>query len=162
MFTGAFGPVTVTSGAPGTKITVPPAIPGPVPAFPEMSVSPSGRSRLCAATLVPRVSVMAPAIVRSSPAHNVMLPSVAVSAPTLASEKLRPAFNSMLPLVVVIAALTAMSRPQQMTKLPLVAVTAKFTFTSRSANNFSVVVLDDAVQLIASLTMMSPLPVVEE
>ena len=66
----------------------------------------------------------------------------------------------MLPLVVVIAALTFTSRPQQATTLPLVAVIAALMFTSRSALSRSVVALDEATQAIGSLTLMSPLPVV--
>ena len=85
-----------------------------------------------------------------------------VIAPVLVSDRLRPALSRTLPLVVVIAELTVMSRPQQTTKLPFVAVTAKFTFTSRSASNLSVVVLGVATQLTASLTVMSPLPGVDD
>ena len=64
----------------------------------------------------------------------------------------------MLPLVVVIAALTLTSRPQQTTRLPLVAVIAALMLTSRNALRVSVVDAPEAVQATASLTMMSPLP----
>ena len=56
------------------------------------------------------------------------------------------------------APFTFTSRPQHTMKLPLVAVTALFTFTSRAANKLSVVGLELAVQLTASLTKISPLP----
>src|SRR6185295_12602850 len=64
----------------------------------------------------------------------------------------------MEPLVVVIAALTFTSRPQQATTLPLVAVIAALMLTSRKALSLSVVALDEATQAIGSLMLMSPLP----
>ena len=90
----------------------------------------------------------------------VMLPSVVLIAPAGFRFRLRPALSSTLPLVVVTAALTLTSRPQHTTKFPLVAVTAWLTFTSRSAFSVKVVALGLAVQLTASLTLISPLPVV--
>ncbi len=162
MTTGALGPVTVTSGAKGSKITVPPATPGPVPLFPAINVRPSARLRLWAGVLVPRVRVIAASMLRLSPAQIVMLPSVVVMAATAFRKMSRPALRRTLPLTVVIVPLALMSRPQHTTKLPLVAVIALFRSTSRSAISFRVVVLGAAVQLTASLTMMSPLPGVVE
>ncbi len=45
MTAGAFGPVTTTFGAAAAKITVPPAIPGPVPLLPAIMTSPCVRPR---------------------------------------------------------------------------------------------------------------------
>ena len=85
-----------------------------------------------------------------------MLPSVVVIA--WKTFTLRPASSRTLPLVVVIGALTFTSRPQQATRLPLVAVIAALMLTSRWAFNVRVVGVEDAVQAMASLTWMSPLP----
>ncbi len=82
--------------------------------------------------------------------------------PTGFRNTLRPALSRTLPLVVVMAAFRLMSRPQQTTKLPFVAVIAAFRFTSRAAFSVSVVVVGAAVQLTASLMLMSPLPGVVE
>ncbi len=108
--------------------------------------------------LLPRVSATWAARLMLSPAQRAMLPSVVVMAATAPRVRLRPALSRTLPLVVVMAALTLMSREQQLTKLPLVAVTAALTLTSRSALRVRVVVLGVAVQLTASLTLMSPFP----
>ncbi|MEY2159954.1 MULTISPECIES: hypothetical protein [unclassified Rhodanobacter] len=64
-----------------------------------------------------------------------------------------------LPLVVVMALPTLMSRPQQTEKLPSVAVTEALMFTSRLAFRVRVVGAPLAVQLTASLMNISPLPV---
>jgi hypothetical protein len=66
----------------------------------------------------------------------------------------------MLPLVVVRSALTFTSRPQHATMLPLVAVIGALMLTSRNAFIVSVVGPPDAVHATASLTKISPLPVV--
>jgi hypothetical protein len=68
--------VTVIGGLSGAKMIVPPSAPGPVPPEPEISVSPTGRPRLSAGIVVPRVSVIAALIKTSSPAHSATLPSV--------------------------------------------------------------------------------------
>ncbi len=112
--------------------------------------------------VLPRVSVMAPAMLIFIPAQSVMLPSVVTRAPARFKFRLFPAPSRTLPLVVVMAALTFTSRPQQVTKFPFVAVMALLMFTSRAALNVRVVVLGVAVQLTASLTVMSPLPDVDE
>src|SRR5450830_1203929 len=158
MVTGAFGPETVAGGVPGAKTTVPPATPGPVPSLPALSVKPSGKPRLCEGILLPLVSVIFAPTLISWPAPIAMLPSVVVMAATGSRLILCPALSKTLPLVVVIAAFTLASRPQHTTKFPLVAVMAAFTLTSRAAFNDSVVVLGVAVQLTASLTLISPLP----
>src|SRR4029077_5451301 len=101
---------------------------------------------------------MAASTVISTAAQIVMFPSVVVIAPTGRRKTLRPALNRTLPLVVVIAEPTLISRPQHTTKFPLVAVMAALMFTSRAAFNVNVVVLGVAVQLTASLTVISPLP----
>ena len=106
----------------------------------------------------PLVSVTAASIWTSWPAHKAILPSVVTMAWNTRTS--RPPFNKMLPLVVVRAALTFTSRPQQATMLPLVAVIAAFMVTSRKAFIVSVVGTPAAVQAMASLTMMSPLPIV--
>ena len=85
-----------------------------------------------------------------------ILPSVVVSAACKLIS--RPALSKTLPLTVVIAAFTLISRPQQIATLPLVAEIAAFTLTSRTAFIVSVVGLELAVQLTASLTWISPLP----
>ena len=72
--------VTVVGGASGAKITVPPPTPGPVPSDPAISVSPTGRPRLRAGIVVPRVRVTAASICTSWPAHSPILPSVVTSA----------------------------------------------------------------------------------
>ena len=157
MVTGAFGPVTVTGGLSGAKMTVPPR-PGPPALNPAVSTMPTGRPRLWGPLVLPRVSVMAPPMVRSLPAQMEIFPSVVVMAASELSVMSWPALSRTLPLVVVMAASTLMSRPQHTTRLPLVAVTDALMFTSRSAFNVNVVVLVDAVQATASLMMMSPSP----
>jgi hypothetical protein len=154
--------VTVTGGVSGPKIKVPPLTPGPVPPLPAMNVRPGAKPRLWVGILVPLVSVIAALSLISLPEHTVMFPSVVVMAATAFRFTSRPALNKTLPLTVVIAALTLMSRPQHTTKFPFVAVTALLMFTSRPAVNVSVVVLGAAVQLTASLTLMSPWPGVVE
>ncbi len=148
--------MTVTGGASGENTTVPPTTPGPVPSLPAMIVNPRARPRLCEGMVVPRVSVMAPLISTSWPAHSSILPSVAVSVWKIRTS--RPALSEMLPLVVVIAPLTLTSRPQQTTRLPLVAVIALLMLTSPKALSVSVVGVPEAVQAIASLTMILPSP----
>ena len=150
MVTGAT--VTVTGGACGAKTIVP----EPVPSPPAISVRPTGRPRLLAGIVVPRVSVTAASICTSCPAHNAMLPSVV----TMAWNTLTfcPAFRRMLPLVVVSAPCTLMSLPQQATILPFVAVIGALMLTSRWAFSVSVVAVPEAVQAMASLMMISPLP----
>jgi hypothetical protein len=169
--TGAFGPVTVTRGLSGLKFTVPPAMPGPVPLLPAINTSPVASPRLCVATTLPLVSVIAASILISFPAQMVILPSVAVMAPLVAvvtpsvliapiAKKftLLPALKSTLPSVVVIAAATLMSRPQHTSKFPSTAVTGLLMLTSRAALRVSVVFTDAAAQLTESFTLMSPLP----
>ncbi len=125
--TGAL--VTVIGGLSGAKMIVPAPAPGAVPAQPEISVSPTARPRLSAGIVVPRVSVIAPLMVISSPAQSAMLPSVvAIAALTFT---FCPALSRMLPFVVVSAASTFASRPQQATMLPLVAVIGALILTSR-------------------------------
>ena len=148
--------MTVIGGASGAKTIVPPPTPGPWPDAPEIKVSPTGRPRLCAGIVVPRVSVTFASIWTSWPAHSAILPSVVVSAWNTRTS--RPALSRMLPLVVVIGALTLMSRPQHTTRLPLVAVIARLMLTSRKPFRVSVVGLPEAVHEIASFTKMSPLP----
>ncbi len=108
--------------------------------------------------LLPRVSEICALMVTSLAAHMDTLPSVVVSAAS--KFRLRPAFSRTLPLTVVMAALTLASRPQQTTKLPLVADMGALTLTSLAAFSVSVVVLGVAVQLMAWLIWMSPLPLV--
>ena len=148
MVTGAT--VTVTGGASGAKIIVPPPAPGLVPAVPASRVRPTGEPRLCAGILLPLVSVMAASIWMSWPAHNRILPSVVVIA--CRTFTFSPARSNMLPLVVVNAAFTLMSRPQHATILPFVAVIAALMLRSRNALNVNVVASPDAVQAIASFT----------
>ena len=148
--------MTVTRGASGAKMMVPPPTPGPVPAVPAVRVSPTGEPRLWAGFVLPRVNVTAAMMRISRPAQMTILPSVAVIA--LRTFTSRPALSNMLPLVVVIAAPTLMSRPQQATILPFVAVIAALILRSRKAFIVKVVAALDAVQAIASLMMMSPLP----
>ena len=148
--------VTVIGGASGLKMMVPPSGPGPVPSAPAIKVRPIGRPRLWAGMVVPRVRVMAASICTSWPAHSAMLPSVVVMA--WKTRTSRPAFSRTLPLTVVIGALTLISRPQQATRLPLVALIDALMFTSRVAFSVSVVGAPEAVQAMASLTWMSPLP----
>ncbi|WP_243453366.1 hypothetical protein, partial [Polymorphobacter multimanifer] len=153
--------MTTIGGAEAPKITVPPSTPGPVPSKPAISVMPAGTPSDCAGIVVPRVSTIAPWIRRSCPAQSTMLPSVTVSAAMVWMVTLRPALTIMLPLVVVIAAARFTSRPEHSTMLPLVAVIDALTLMSRTALSRSVVVLGLAVQAIASLTKMSPLPVAD-
>ena len=129
--------VTVVGGDSAENTIVPPLTPGPVPSDPAISVRPTGRPRLCAGIVVPRVSVTAASIITSWPAHKAMLPSVVVIAWNTCT--LRPALSRMLPLVAVIGALM---------------------LTSRNAFIVSVVGTPEAVHATASLTKMSPLPVV--
>ncbi len=157
--TRALGPTTTIGGTEAPKITVPPAMPGPVPSKPAISVIPASRPRLCAGIVEPRVNTTAPLRMRSCPAHNARLPSVTVNAATAAMVTVRPALTRMLPFVVVIAAETLASRPQHSTTLPFVAVIAALILMSRTASSRSVVVLGVAVHDIASLTKISPLPV---
>jgi hypothetical protein len=70
----------VVGGDSAENTMVPPLTPGPVPSAPAISVSPTGRPRLCAGIVVPRVSVTAASISTSWPAHSAMLPSVVVIA----------------------------------------------------------------------------------
>ena len=72
--------VTVTRGASGLNMMVPPETPGPVPFAPEMRVRPTGRPRLRAGMVLPRVRVTAASMRMSCPAHRAMLPSVVVMA----------------------------------------------------------------------------------
>ena len=110
---------------------------------------------------MPLVSVIGALTSISSAAHMVIFPLVVVMAATLFKITSRPALNKTLPLVVVMAALTLMSRPQHTSRFPLTAVIALFTFRSRTEFSVRVVGVEDAVQLTASLTLMSPLvPVV--
>ena len=80
MLTGAFGPVTVATGARGEKITVPPVNPGPVPSESARSVKPSGKPRLLLGSRVPLVRVIFALILTSFAAHIMRLPSVTVMA----------------------------------------------------------------------------------
>ena len=148
--------MTVVGGASGAKINVPSPTPGPRPEDPAISVRPTGKPRLCAEIVVPRVKVILALIRISRPAHSAILPSVVVIAKNTFTSW--PALSRMLPLVVVTGAFTFTSRPQQATRLPLVAVMAALMFTSRNAFSVSVVDVPDAVQDTASLTKMSPLP----
>ncbi len=72
--------VTVVGGAIGAKMIVPFSTPGPCPEAPAISVRPTGKPRLCAGTVVPRVSVTAASMWTSCPAHNAIFPSVVVIA----------------------------------------------------------------------------------
>ena len=108
--------------------------------------------------LLPLVSVIFSSMLMSCAAQMLMFPSVVVMAPSRFT--LRPALSKTLPLVVVMAAFTLTSRPQQATKLPLVAEIGLLTLMSRTAFRVKVVGLVLAVQLIASLMWMSPLPAV--
>ena len=155
MTANAVGPVTVTGGATGAKLTVP----LPLPLLPALSMRPSGRPRLWAGILLPLVSVIFAPMFRSLPVHMVMLPSVVVKAAS--RFMLRPAPNNMLPLTVVTAALTLISRPQHATTLPFVAVMGWLILMSRTAFSVNVVGLELAVQLTAWLTWMSPLPSID-
>src|ERR1700686_2226565 len=111
--------------------------------------------------VLPLVRVRAPKRFMSSPEHNVMFPSVVVMAATAFKFRVRPALNKTLPLVVVMAAFTLISRPQHAEKFPLTAVIAAFTLMSRKAFKLRVVVLGVAVQLTASFMKMSPLTPVD-
>ena len=136
---------------------VPPATPGPDPSAPPISVRPTGRPRLSAGIVVPRVRVIAASMWTSWPAHRRILPSVVVMAWN--TRMFWPALSDILPLTVVSGALTITSRPQQATILPFVALIAALMTTSRNAFIVKVVALPDALQAIASLMMISPLPV---
>ena len=72
--------VTAVGGASGAKTIVPPPTPGPVPSAPAIRVRPTGKPRLWAGMVVPRVSVTASSMLTSCPAHNAMFPSVVVIA----------------------------------------------------------------------------------
>lgn len=113
---------------------------------------------------------------------NVGLPTAKITEPV--PVPLRPAISTTLPLVVVMVALLTftlfaafmlrppsvvvmaagafifISRPAFIAILPLVPVMAEFTFTSLLAFRVRVVGRGVAVQLTASFTKMSPLPVV--
>src|SRR5471030_1934510 len=123
-----------------------------------MMNSPCVSPRLCAGMALPLPKAIGEATLTFNPAQVVMLPSVVTRVASGFKITLRPAVSNTLPLVVVMGALILASRPQHTTTLPLTAVMAAFTFTSRRAFILKVVVLGVAVQLTASLTLMSPLP----
>ena len=146
------GPVVVMkvpASPPLVNTTVPPSRPGPVAPVPALSVKPRATprgARSWPAVTLPVVSVIKGAKpglkalfrITSRAAHIAILPSVVlISASGLARLlvrfRSRPALNNTLPLVVVMAAFTLISLPQQTTKLPLVAVTAALMFTSPPA-----------------------------
>jgi len=108
------------------------------------------------------VSVILELTITSRPAHNSMLPLVVVMAEPANKVTSRPAANRTLPLVVVMAALTLTSRPQHATRLPLVAVIGMLMFTSRAEFKVRVVGAPAAVHApatpIGSLTLISPWP----
>ena len=164
--------------------SVPPAIPGPVPPAPAISVMPRGVTGPAGGEELP---VLLVSVIRAAPSNLLLrlilfaaqisiLPAVVViparflSGSSALAELLtiftsRPALNKMLPPElemptlpsVVIFAFTLISRPQHTTKFPQVAVMAALMFVSRTASKVRVVGVPEVfVQETASFTLISP------